>query len=148
MATIWDPKARDETLARLARLTADTPARWGKFTCPDMLGHLNDSLRMPLGDVTPRSKNLPLRFFPLKQLIIYVVPFPKGAPTAPELIARTGRCVWDEEVEVFKELLGRLAARSDATVWPPHPAFGAMSRRDWGVLGYKHIAHHFTQFGA
>ena len=103
---------------------------------------------MALGDVTPRSKNLPLRFFPLKQLIIYVVPFPKGAPTAPELIARTGRCVWDEEVQAFKELLGRLVARSDATVWPPHPAFGPMSRRDWGALGYKHIAHHFSQFGA
>ena len=148
MPSLWDQTARDEALIRLNRLKADTPARWGKFTCPDMLGHLNDSMRMALGDVTPRAKNLPLRFFPLKQLIIYVVPFPKGAPTAPELIARTGRCVWDEEVRMFKELLGRVAARSDATVWPPHPAFGAMSRRDWGALGYKHIAHHFSQFGA
>jgi len=148
MPTLWEPKRREEMLARLDRLTASTPGRWGKFTCPDMLGHLNDSMRMALGDVTPRAKNLPLRFFPLKQLIISVVPFPTGAPTAPELIARTGRCVWEEEVRTFKELLGRVAARSDATVWPPHPAFGAMSRRDWGALGYKHIAHHFTQFGA
>lgn len=148
MPTLWDQKARDEALTRLDRLKADTPARWGKFTCPDMLAHLNDSMRMALGDVMPKSKNLPLRFFPLKQLIIYLVPFPKGAPTAPELIARTGRCAWDEEVSAFKELLGRLAARSGSTVWPPHPAFGAMSRRDWGALGYKHIAHHFTQFGA
>jgi hypothetical protein len=148
MATIWDRKARDEVLTRLDRLRADTPARWGKFTCPDMLGHLNDSMRMALGDVTPRSKKLPLRFFPLKQLILYVVPFPKGAPTAPELIQRTGSCVWDDEVKTFKELLGRLASRSEAREWPTHPAFGAMSRRDWGVLGYKHIAHHFSQFGA
>lgn len=147
MPTMWDQQTRDETLARLARLRPDAPARWGKLTCPGMLAHLNDSMRMPLGDVTPQSKNLPLRFFPLKQLIIYVAPFPKGAPTAPELIARCGGANWDDEVTAFKELVGRLAARSDSTVWPPHPAFGAMSRRDWGVLGYKHISHHFTQFG-
>lgn len=148
MPTLWNQNTRNEVLARLGRLTPDTPGRWGKFTCPDMLGHLNDSMLMALGDVTPRSKKGPLRWFPLKQLIIYVVPFPNGAPTAPELITRTGRCVWDQEVTAFKELLGRLAARADSTVWPPHPAFGAMSRRDWGVLGYKHIAHHFSQFGA
>jgi hypothetical protein len=148
MATIWDAGTREALLARLDRLQPDTPARWGKFTCPDMMGHLNDSLRMPLGDVTAKPRNVPIRFFPLKQLIIYVVPFPKGVPTAPELIARVGRCVWDDEVKLFRELLNRLAARSDATVWPAHPAFGAMSRRDWGVLGYRHISHHFTQFGA
>lgn len=147
MPSLWNQRTRDEVLNRLERLKGDAPARWGRFTCTDMLAHLNDSMRMPLGEVSPRSKKLPLRFFPLKQLIIYVMPFPKGAPTAPELIARTGKAKWDEEVNGFRELLGRLAARADASVWPSHPAFGAMSRRDWGVLGYKHIAHHFTQFG-
>jgi hypothetical protein len=31
--------------------------------------------------------------------------------------------------------------------WPEHPAFGRMSRRVWGVLGYRHLDHHFRQFG-
>jgi hypothetical protein len=43
--------------------------------------------------------------------------------------------------------MARLAARSAQSVWPRHPAFGAMSRLDWGVLGYRHVVHHFTQFG-
>lgn len=147
MPSMWDPGADDAMLARLDRLTPDAKARWGRFTCPDMVAHLNDSMRMALGDIAPASKHLPLRFFPLKQLIIYVAPFPKGAPTAPELISRSGRAVWDEEVKAFRELLARLKARSGQTEWPAHPAFGSMNRRDWGVLGHRHLSHHFTQFG-
>jgi hypothetical protein len=147
MPSLWDPKAAEAMLARLDRLTPDAKARWGRFTCTDMVAHLNESMRMALGDITPAAKKIPIRFFPLKQLIIYVVPFPKGAPTAPELIARSGRAVWAEEVNTFRELMARLAIRSGQTKWPSHPAFGSMNRRSWGVLGHKHLSHHFTQFG-
>jgi hypothetical protein len=147
MVSIWDESTRHQLLTRLDGLAADTPSRWGKFTCPGMLAHLNDSLRMSLGELTPAPKHLPIRFFPLKQLIIYVLPFPKGAPTAPELIARRETAVWSGELTGFRELLGRLAAKPAAGPWPDHPAFGRMSRTDWGVLVYKHVNHHFTQFG-
>ncbi len=147
MRSLWNPNAADEMLARLDRLTPDSKAVWGRFSCTDMVAHLNESMRMALGDIVPASKRIPIRFFPLKQLIIYVVPFPKGAPTAPELIARSGRAVWADEVKTFGELMARLAARSGDANWPSHPAFGSMNRRSWGVLGYKHLSHHFTQFG-
>jgi hypothetical protein len=147
MASLWDPGVPDPLLARLARLTPDTKARWGRFTCPDMVAHLNESMRMALAEITPASKKLPIRFFPLKQLIIYLLPFPKGVPTAPELLVWSGRAVWDEEVKRFPELLARLSARAGDTSWPAHPAFGAMTRRAWGVLGYRHLSHHFDQFG-
>ncbi|NOT09823.1 MAG: DUF1569 domain-containing protein [Gemmatimonadales bacterium] len=147
MTTLWDERERHALLTRLDRLTADTPARWGRFACPDMLAHVNDAMRMALGDLTPLPKKLPLRYFPLKQLAIYVLPFAKGLPTAPELIARKGRAVFPDEVKGFRELLARVAGRRDRADWPPHPAFGVMSRRDWGVLGSRHIDHHFRQFG-
>jgi uncharacterized protein DUF1569 len=148
MPSLWDPGDPEAMLARLDRLTPDAKARWGRFTCTDMVAHLNESMRMALGDITPTPKRIPIRFFPLKQLILYVLPFPRGAPTAPELIARSGRAVWADEVKMFRELMARLVARSDDTKWPSHPAFGSMSRRSWGVLGHKHLSHHFTQFGA
>ena len=28
-----------------------------------------------------------------------------------------------------------------------HPLFGSMSRREWGVVTYKHVDHHLKQFG-
>jgi hypothetical protein len=147
MGSLWDPNAVDEMLARFDRLTPDTKARWGRFTCPDMVAHLNQSLRMSLGDITPAPKKRPFRFFPLKQLVLYVFPFPKGVPTAPELISRNGQAVWAEEVKTFRELMARFAARSGDTHWPSHPLFGSMNRRSWGALAHKHFSHHFTQFG-
>lgn len=147
MPSIWDEQARHELLARAERLTGDAPARWGKLTCPRMMAHVNDALRMPLGEVNPPLRKTPLRLFPLKQLIIYVVPFPKGAPSAPMLFARGDSAVFPDEVQAFRQILQRLAGRSAEVSWPAHPAFGRMSRGDWGALGYKHVDHHFTQFG-
>lgn len=147
MTSIWREEARNELLNRLDRLTADAPARWGKFNCPAMMAHVNDALRMPLGEVTPATRKVPIRFFPLKQLIIYYLPFPKGVPTAPVLLARCDAAVFQDEVQAFRQILDRLARRSQETSWPRHPAFGGMSRRAWGVLGYRHVDHHFTQFG-
>ena len=145
---MWNEHSRNDLLTRLDRLTPGSLPRWGKFTSLRMLAHVNDALRMPLGEVTPAPKQLPLRHFPLKQLIIYLLPFPKGVPTAPELLARGDGAVWAEELKSFSELVGRLASASGALVWPPHPAFGSMTNRDWGVLAYRHASHHFTQFGA
>lgn len=28
-----------------------------------------------------------------------------------------------------------------------HPAFGKMTSKAWGVPGYRHLDHHFKQFG-
>lgn len=147
MASIWQENIRHELLTRLERLAEGSPARWGKFNSSAMLAHLNDSLRMPLGLVTPEPKKLLMRFFPLKQFIIYVMPFPKGVPTAPVLLARCDAAVFRDEVQAFGQILDRLATRAGETSWPPHPAFGSMSTRAWGVLGYRHTDHHFTQFG-
>jgi hypothetical protein len=47
----------------------------------------------------------------------------------------------------IKSLLERFAARDEIQEWPAHPAFGQLSRKDWGVLVYKHIDHHLRQFG-
>ena len=53
-----------------------------------MVAHLNDAMRMATGELPVAPRKLPIRYFPLKQLILYVLPFPKSAPTAPELLAR------------------------------------------------------------
>jgi hypothetical protein len=112
-----------------------------------MLAHVNDNLRMALGDLACAPKGGPLRYFPLNKLVIHLMPWPKGSPTAPELIAREP-AAWDEEVRGFGALLDRFAARSTDEPYPVHPAFGTISGKDWSALEFRHIDHHFTQFGA
>lgn len=147
MKTLWDPAARRELCDRLTRLTPAATRRWGTMSAPHMVAHLVDSMRMAIGDIPVASKNLPLRFTPIKQLIIYCLPFPKGAPTAPELVSRLP-ADWPSECATLLTLIDRFADRSrSAPGWPDHPAFGKLTGNSWGVLAYRHIDHHLRQFG-
>lgn len=147
MKSMWQPEASQELLARLSKLRPDSPTQWGKMDCSRMLTHVTDGVRMAIGELQVASKNSPLKLPPIRHMIIYWFPFPKGAPTAPELIERSPGD-WEREVTQFKDVLAKLASNSERTDWPEHPAFGKLSAKDWGALIYKHIDHHFKQFGA
>ncbi len=146
MKNLWESDARQEISQRLDRLKPDTAAVWGRMNTRQMMAHVVDALRMAIGDLKAEEKKLPIRFTPLKQLIIYGPPFPKNAPTAPELMGRQADD-WDAECARLRELMDSFASRPRDMALPRHPAFGQLSRRAWGVLSYKHLDHHFRQFG-
>lgn len=146
MKTVWNEQDRRELQERVVRLNPEAKGQWGRMTAPQMLAHLTDALRMALGDLPCESKKLPIRYPPLKQLIVYLLPFPKGAPTAPELVGRAALS-WRGETSDLVLLLDRMGRAPADFAWPEHPAFGALSRRAWGVLVYRHMDHHLRQFG-
>ena len=146
MKTLWDAPARRELRDRLGRLTPQAERKWGTMMAPQMVAHLVDSMRMAIGEMPVQPKKLPIRFTPIKQLIIYCLPFPKGAPTAPQLVSRAPGD-WPSECSTLLSLVDRFAERNRASAWPDHPAFGRLTGKAWGVLTYRHIDHHFRQFG-
>lgn len=146
-ATMWDPSLRASFSERVKKLNRDTKAAWGKFSASGMLAHLNDSYRMCTGELKVKSKNLPLRYTPIKQLVIYVAPFPKGAPTAPELLTRCDAAVLDDEKKAFEAMIAKLAGVKPGDPLQEHPAFGVLTHKAYGVLMARHTDHHFRQFG-
>jgi len=146
-ASMWDPAVRASFVERAKQLTPETKAGWGKFHAAGMLAHLNDSYRMCLGTLKVPSKNLPLRYTPIKQLVIYVLPFPKGAPTAPELLKRCDSASLADEQQSLIKMFDQLAAVKPGDPLQEHPAFGVLSHDAYGVLMARHTDHHFKQFG-
>lgn len=144
--SLWDESARQELIDRLDRLTPDAKPLWGKFNASQMVAHIGSSMRMAAGELPTKSRNLPIRFTPFKQIIIYLAPFPKGAPTAPELLSREVSD-WNENVFDVKSRIQAFGNRDPKEPWPVHPAFGTLSNKAWGVLGYRHTDHHLKQFG-
>ena len=112
-----------------------------------MLVHLIDCMRQTLGEIQVPSRKGPMRWPPLKPLLMYWLPWPKGRiKGAPELF-RTLPGNWNEDRESFASLVDRFASDSGLT-WPDHPRFGPMTREAWGRFAYRHFDHHLTQFGA
>jgi hypothetical protein len=139
-------RAREALLERLERLSPEARPRWGTMSAPQMLAHLVDWMRMAEGKLKTAPKNRPLRYPPIKQLAIYWLPFPKGVPTAPELVSRAPLewAIEQDAVRQHVQSFGKLDSKFD---WPDHPAFGKLTPQAWGVLGYRHMDHHLRQFG-
>jgi hypothetical protein len=144
--TIFDPRVRDSLVQRLHTLTPERPPRWGRMTAPQMVSHLFQACRMACGEVPVVPKASPLRYFPLNWLVVHWLPWPRSAPTVPELLSRVPEH-WDRDVDDLVTRIRKFSERNPEGDWPSHPAFGPLSGKSWGVLAYRHIDHHFEQFG-
>jgi hypothetical protein len=144
--SLSNARARQALLDRLERLSPEATARWGTMTAPQMLAHLVDWMLMAEGKLETAPKLRPLRYPPIKQLAIYWLPFPKGVPTAPELVGRPP-LEWALEQNAVRQHVEAFAQLGLRSEWPDHPAFGKLTAQAWGVLGYRHMDHHLRQFG-
>jgi len=144
--TLWSERDRRALDDRLARLTPDAPGLWGSFDAPRMLCHITDAVRWAIGEVTCAPKLSPLRHAPINSLVMFYLPWPKSAPTAPELLTRKPEA-WETEVARFRAAVDALTKRPRDGPWPTHVAFGRLSGAQWGRLLYRHTDHHLKQFG-
>ena len=148
MRSILNESDRAAICSRVRSLSASSTARWGRMSVTGMLQHLRFSAQMAVGELKVASGNKrAFQVFPLKHLILYVLPFPKGAPTAPELLPGAAES-FEEELTSVLALLDRMGAGPREGPGPAHPLFGPMSWREWGAATYKHCDHHLKQFGA
>jgi hypothetical protein len=111
-----------------------------------MLAHVADWMLMARGEIRTTPRNWVLQYPPLKQLAIYWLPFPKGVPTAPELVGREP-LDWAIERAAVREHLRWFENLDPQMVWPEHPVFAKLDGKAWCVLGYRHMDHHLRQFG-
>ena len=150
MSALDAPGVLDGFERRLAALTPGTQRRWGKMTSHEMVCHLADSFRGMLSErATSKAPSSAIQ----RQLVRFIalhtpLPWPHGVPTRPEVNPHaqgTKPAVFESDRVQVLELMHRFA-RPDVT-YADHPMFGALSRREWMIWGYRHLDHHFRQFG-
>ena len=104
MRTVFNLADRLELSRRLDALILEATPRWGRMDCPRMLAHLSDGVRMARGELSVSARGPgALRLRPVRHALIYWLPWPKGAPTAPELIARRAADCQEERAELKRE---------------------------------------------
>lgn len=152
MRTIADPKVRASLIARLRRLTPETPRRWGTLTPGEMLCHLADAhegiagIRVTPGR-RPRGPGKPMvKWFALSTPF----PWPRGIRTRPGVDPRlegTRPAEFAADLQRAIVSLEALAAAEPERLASHHPLFGPMRATDWHRWAFRHVGHHLRQFG-
>jgi len=111
MGSILNETDRAAITSRVRSLSSSSTRRWGTLDVTGMLKHLHLSALMALGEMeVPSANKRVFHVFPFKHLLLYVVPFPKGAPTAPRLKPDAAASI-EEERTALLELIERLGTR-------------------------------------
>ena len=148
MQTIFEPALEQATLARLDRLTPDAKAQFGKFNPHRMMCHLIDASLIGLGEkqVKPGTGFLTLK--PVRRFVLFVMPWPKGKVQTHPAFLETQPAEFEADRARLRALLQRIAAKGrKGEEFQAHPAFGNLSTEEWGGLVFRHVGHHFAQFG-
>jgi hypothetical protein len=148
MQNLFNESDRQLLLQRLQQLSITSHRQWGVLSVEEMVWHLRMQLEFALGKQKRELVlNSYLRFPPLRWLALYLVPWPKGSATAPQMnVKKVNPTVGglDQEREALLRCLDEVLAAPSLN---PHPLFGIMNKPLWGRLIWKHIDHHLRQFG-
>lgn len=146
---IFQEKSRVMLAKRLEALSSESESLWGKMNASQMLAHLNVMFELGLEQKHPRP-NVLLRFMLqtfVKNKVIGDKPYPRGSMTAPEMLIKWQPDYNNEEKRLASYLASLGNQGKEYFEQRAHPSFGKLSAAEWGTLFYKHIDHHFKQFG-
>jgi hypothetical protein len=146
MKTFFEPAVQAELLGRLETLRPDNTARWGRMDAAQMLEHCAEGMKMGTGELKMQWSPISLFGWMLKFLAYNDKPFKYNAPTAPELTI-AGPREFQAAKAHFMESWARLAPGPSTILNRRHPFFGTLTPDQWGILLFKHLDHHFRQFG-
>jgi hypothetical protein len=148
MSTLADPKILSGACERVARLEPGAAARWGRMTAHQMICHLNDSFKLATGERFASPTDSLYQRTLMKWAALHTpVKWPQGVATRPEMeqgVGGTPPADWEQD---RLELQGLIVRFPTLTRFGTHPMFGAMSRKEWMIWGYRHVDHHLRQFG-
>lgn len=146
MKSFFDEGAYDEILSRLNKLNKETPAVWGKMNVGQMLNHCQMPLNIILEKENYGVKPNWLINLLFKKSMYSDKLWKKNLPTAKGFAIKDEKD-FETEKQAISNLINELNAQRKRNDWQPHPAFGAMTKNQWGKMQYKHLDHHFRQFG-
>lgn len=146
---IFEKQVVDEILERLEKLTPSTPQLWGKMNASQVLAHLNVTYEMTYESIHPKP-NFFLRFILksfVKSKVVGEAGYAKNGQTAPAFIVSNDKDFEKEKTRLINYLHKTQELGASYFENKENSSFGVLTSKEWNNLFYKHIDHHFTQFG-
>lgn len=136
-----------EIANRVKLLSNANVRKWGRMSLQQMLVHCTAQLKMALGEITATPQGpFMMRTSLGKWIAFSAIPWPKGSNTPNEMNVEKNVFFYTDIEAEKNDLLNYLENVKFSETLKPHPFFGALSKREWGRLVYKHVDHHLKQF--
>ncbi|MEH6536442.1 MAG: DUF1569 domain-containing protein [Psychroserpens sp.] len=146
MKSLFSPQAHSEIMSRLEQLDQNKQASWGKMKVGQMAWHCQGPFHIMLekNDYGMKPSWFAKVFF--KKSLYNDKPWRKNLPTAKFLKPIEDKD-FNTEKSKLEALINEAYSHRDKAEWKSHPAFGYFTADQWGQMQYKHLDHHFSQFG-
>lgn len=146
--TIFKKDTVNQLIDRLEALKPDTPPLWGKMNVAQMLAHCAGAMDLATGRKTYKRQTIGLLFgWLFKSAYSTEKPFPKNVQTIKGGAVNDTRNFETEKIRLKEAILSMHAMGEEGCTKEAHPIMGKFSPAEWGTGMFKHLDHHFRQFG-
>ena len=149
MKNVFNEQDMNELLSRLNQLTPETQRKWGKMTVAQMLAHCNVTYEMVYEDKYPKPNAL-MRFILrllVKNKVVNEVPYKQNGPTAPVFIVKDDKDFETEKTRLSNYIQKTQSLGAEYFNQKESISFGPLTSKEWNNMFFKHLDHHFRQFG-
>ena len=146
MKSFFEDGVYQEICERLDHIKEDTTPLWGKMNAAQMMHHCQMPLNIILEKTDYGVKPNWLINLLFKKSMYNDRLWRKNLPTAPGFRINDDR-EFNHEKKELMTLISELNEQRSKSEWQDHPAFGKLSKDQWGKMQYKHLDHHIRQFG-
>lgn len=149
LPNIYDEKIVEGFQRRLDNIKFDSKPKWGKMNASQMLAHLNITYDLAFGKIS--SNNSFIKKWLLKLIVKRIVtnekPYKQNSPTAPIFIVSSEKDFAQEKINLISNM--KLVTTKGQTYFDgkTSDSFGPLTTIEWNNMFYKHLDHHFKQFG-
>lgn len=149
MKSIFEEDSYIEIVNRLDELTKQHHPKWGKMTVEQMLVHCRKSIEYAMGDIELQAPH-PLKIFFAnftKASLYNNKPFKKNLSTIKDFVIKE-HDTFETEKKRLKSIIRRMhTSKKFFFPYTYHQVYGRLEPYMWGQSVYKHLDHHFKQFG-
>lgn len=144
--SIYIPTDNQIMIDRINKLTAETPANWGKMTPTQLFRHCNAAVEVAFAERTMKINFFIKLLGKMLKNKVFNSDFKRNSPTAPELIFTDSYDFETAKKELITNFSKFAKGHSSIKVFD-HPFWGKMNYDDWNKLMWRHLDHHLIQFG-
>ena len=146
MKSFFQQEAYQGLQNRLEEIQPESQPLWGKMNAGQIINHCQEPLKIAVNKSEKVLRPNWLVKLLFKKMLYSPKPFRKNAPTPPEFRS-TGDFDFEKEKAELQKWMQELWEDRDNENRVAHPVFGKFTKEQWGIMQWKHLNHHFEQFG-